>query len=362
MVRILLRDSIILRGKELEPIKGYIYVEDDKIAYVGLGKVREEHEVAELYVTARERIILPGTITPVTWVSLYPFRLLLLSGNLQYYEVFQVIGKDEVYYASLLAGYELLKHGVTTVGIMDQVYQEEVIRALFDIGLRILVLVDPYMNDVVNAYNRWDGKEGRIKVYVLVETSTDARRYADIVGRDRIVAKPGKIVSGANIFIDPVTPLELHKTIISSMFLDKWVKGCGLTIGLALKYSMFDIAHKLVLKGKANGKEALVHIITRNAEVMGLENTGVIDEGYKADLVVLNASEPPGWPPIPLESNIFYEHIMGLDLRTETVIIDGEIALDVGEPLNVGYEKIYKAKEKVSSLVEEYAKRVKEGT
>jgi len=357
MVRILLRDSIVLRGKELEPIRGYVYVEDDKIVHVGLGEVREEHEVAELYITARERIILPGTITPSTWVSLYPFRLLLLSGNLQYYEVFQVVGKDEVYYASLLAGYELLKHGVTTVGIMDQVYQEEAIRALFDIGLRILVLVDPYMNDVANMYNRWDGKEDRVKVYALVEAPADARKYADIVGRDRIVAKPGKIISGANVFIDPVTPLEPHKTVISSMFLDKWIKGCALAIGLALKYSMFDVARKLVLKGKANGKEALVHIITRNAEVMSLKNIGVIDEGFKADLVVLNASEPPGWPPIPLESDVFYEYIMGLDLRAETVIIDGETVLDAGEPLNVGYEKIYKAKEKVSSLVEEYAKR-----
>ena len=362
MVRILLRDSIVLRGRELEPIRGYVYVENDKIVHVGLGEVREEHEVAELYITARERIILPGTITPSTWVSLYPFRLLLLSGNLQYYEVFQVVSKDEVYYASLLAGYELLKHGVTTVGVMDQVYQEEAIRALFDIGLRILVLVDPYMNDVVSMYNRWDGKEDRVKVYALVEAPADARKYADIVGRDRIVAKPGKIISGANVFIDPVTPLEPHKTVISSMFLDKWIKGCALTIGLALKYSMFDVAYKLVLKGKANGKEALVHIITRNAEVMGLKNIGVIDEGFKADLVVLNASEPPGWPPIPLESDVFYEYIMGLDLRTETVIIDGETVLDAGEPLNVGYEKIYKAKEKVSSLVEEYAKRVKERT
>ena len=50
---------------------------------------------------------------------------------------------------------------------------------------------------------------------------------------------------------------------------------------------------------------------------------------------------------------------MSLSGRVETVIVDGETILDMGEPLNVGYEKIYKAKERLSSTVEEYYGRLR---
>lgn len=360
MVRILLRDAIVLKGRALEPVEGYVYIEDNRINYVGVGEVKEEHEMAELYITAKEKIVLPGTITPATWASLYPFRLLLLSGKVHHYELFQVLSRDDVYYASILAGYELLKHGVTTIGILDQVHQDQVIRALFDVGFRVLVLVDPYINNLLSTYNEWDNKDGRVKVYALVESSVDARKYSDIVGRDRVVAKPGRIIGGASVFIDPVSSVKPEQTIITSMLIDKWVNGCALALGLSLKYSMFNIARRLVLEGKTNSRDALIHVTMRGGEVMGLKDTGVVDKDYKADIVVLNTSEPPGWPPIPLDIDQFYDYILELDSRVETVIIDGEPVLDAGEPLNIGYEKVYKAKEKVSSIVEEYVKRVKE--
>lgn len=360
MVRILLRDAIVLKGRALKPIEGYIYVEDNKVKHVGVGEVKEEHEIAELYITAKEKIVLPGTITPATWVSLYPFRLLLLSGKIHHYELLQVLGKDDVYHASILAGYELLKHGVTTIGILDQVHQDQVVRALFDVGFRVLVLVDPYVNDLLSTYNEWEDRDGRVKVYALVESSIDARKYSDIVGKDRIIAKPGRMIGGASIFIDPASTVSPERTIVTSMLIDKWVDGCAPALGLSLKYSMFDVARRLVLKGKTSSKNALIHVTVRGGEVMGLKDTGVIDRGYRADIVVINTSEPPGWPPIPLDIGQFYDYILELDSRIETVVIDGEPVLDVGEPLNIGYEKVYKAKEKVSSIVEEYVKRVKE--
>ncbi len=359
MVRILVRNGIILEGKDLAPIKGYVYVKDDMIEYVGEGEVSEEHEVAELHINAKDKIVLPGTISPITWVSLYPFRVLLVSGLVKPHEVVQVLSRDDVYSASILAGYELLKHGVTTVGVLDQYNLDQVVRALYDIGLRILVLVDPYVNNLELYMKEWDGKDNRVKVYVLVESPVDARRYADEFGKDRIVSKPGKMIAGTTIYVDPPTIVSPNHTVITVLALDRWVKGCGLALGISLKYSMFDLALTLASKRSVGFKEALKHSSLITAKAMGLDKIGSLSKGYKADLVILNTSEPPGWPPNPIDHDVYYEYIMSLSGRVETVIVDGETILDMGEPLNVGYEKIYKAKEKLSSIVEEYYERLR---
>ncbi len=359
MVRTLIRNGIILEGEDLVPSKGYVYIKDDVIGYVGKGEVSEEHEVAELHINAKDKIVLPGLISPATWISLYPFRVLLTSGLLKPHEVVQVLSRDDVYSASILAGYELLKHGVTTVGVLDQHSLDQVVRALYDIGLRVLVLVDPYVNNLEYYVKEWDDKDGRVKVYVLVESPVDARRYAEDFGKDRVISKPGKMIAGATIYIDPPTVVSPNQTVITALALDKWAKGCGLALGVSLKYSMLDLALTLANKHNIGFKEALKHSSLITARAIGLDRVGSLSKGYKADLIVLNTSEPPGWPPNPVDHEVYYKYVMLLSGKVETVIVDGETILDMGEPLNVGYEKIYKAKEKLSSIVEEYYERLR---
>ncbi len=359
MVRILLRNATILYGKELKMLpRGFIYINGANIEKVGEGDPPEEYRLAELYLTADDRLIVPGAMSPATYISFYPFRYLLLKNLVNPFEVSSTLSANDYYYISLMAGYELVKNGVTTIGVLDQENMNTVARGLFEIGLRIILLVDPYVNDIDKIINEWEGKENRVHVYALVESSIDARKLSEKLGADRIVAKPSKMPGGAKILIDPPGIIRPKDTIVSFPNLHRWVSGVGLTIGLAPRYSMFDIARRLWVTGKASPRDALIHISSRVAEILGLNDIGAVAEGMKPDIVVFDFSEPPNWPLIPFES-VVYEILLESQHKVETVIVNGEIIVDGGEPLNVGYDKVYKAKEKITGIVVDLINKLK---
>ncbi len=359
MVRILLRNATILYGKELKILpKGFIYLEDASVKKIGKDEPPEEYELAELYLSANNRLVMSGTISPATYVSFYPFRYLLLKGLVNPFEILSVLSVDDYYYISLMAGYELVKNGVTTIGVLDQENMHAIIRGLFEIGLRLILLVDPYVNDIDKLINEWEGKENRVHVYALVESSIDARRLSEKLGVNKIVAKPSKMPGGAKILIDPPGMIRPNDTIITFPNLHRWTSGAGLAIGLAPHYSMLDVACRLWITGKATSREALIHISSRVAEIFGLERIGVLAEGARPDIIVLDFSEPPSWPLVPFE-DIVYDMLLEAHHRVETAIVNGEVIVDGGEPLNVGYDKVYKAKEKITGIVVDLIKKLK---
>ncbi len=359
MVRILIRNAAILYGEELDVIpKGFIYLENGNIIKIGEGTPPDEYKLAELYLSLESRLVVPGTISPVTRISFYPFRYLLLKGIITPFELSSILSVNDYYNISLMAGYELLSNGVTTVGIIDQENIHTIARGLFEVGLRLLLLVDPYANDVDKIIREWDGRENRVRVYVLVESSIDARKYSEKLGNNRVVAKPSKMPGGARILIDPPGMIKPENTIITFPNIHRWAPGAGLAIGVAPQYSMFDVARRLWIKDKVSSKEALKYASMRPAEIFGLEDFSVLVEGSKSDIIVLDFSKPPSWPLIPFR-DIIYDILLDLYHRVETVIINGEVVVDGGEPLNVGYDKIYKAKEKITAIVEDIIKKLK---
>ncbi len=359
MVRILLRNATVLYGKELNIIpRGYVYLEDDQIKKIGDGEPPEDYRLAELYITANDRLIMPGTLSPVTYISFYPFRYLLLKNLVNPLDILSTLSTNDYYNISLMAGYELVKNGVTTVGVLDQENLHTIARGLYEIGLRILLLVDPYVNDLDKIVEEWDGKDGRVHVYALVESSIDARKYSAKLGLNRIVAKPAKMPGGAKILVDPPGMIRPSDTVVTFLNIGRWVNGVGLSIGVAPQYNMFDIARRLWITGKTSSREALVHATSRTAEIFSLENLGVVVEGAKPDIIVLDFSEPPSWPLIPFD-DVVYDMVLDSNRRIETVIVNGEVIVDGGDPLNVGYDKVYKAKEKITDLVGELIKKLR---
>ena len=163
---------------------------------------------------------------------------------------------------------------------------------------------------------------------------------------------------GAKILVDPPGMIRPSDTVVTFLNIGRWVNGVGLSIGVAPQYNMFDIARRLWITGKTSSREALVHATSRIAEIFSLENLGAVAEGAKPDIIVLDFSEPPSWPLIPFD-DIVYDMVLDSNRRIETVIVNGEVIVDGGDPLNVGYDKVYKAKEKITDLVGELIKKLR---
>ena len=72
--------------------------------------------------------------------------------------------------------------------------------------------------------------------------------------------------------------------------------------------------------------------------------------GAPATIIVLDSNSPTGWSPIPER---IYEQVVFGKLNVETVIVDGEVIVDGGEPLTVGQEEIVKAKGKLEEIMED---------
>lgn len=84
-------------------------------------------------------------------------------------------------------------------------------------------------------------------------------------------------------------------------------------------------------------EEAFCMATVNGAKALGFENTGIIKEGYQADMVLLDLSKPHYYPQYNLLSNIAYA-AQAADV--ETVFVDGKILYDKGEYKTLDKEKI----------------------
>uniref|UniRef100_A0A7J3ZJY7 Amidohydrolase n=1 Tax=Fervidicoccus fontis TaxID=683846 RepID=A0A7J3ZJY7_9CREN len=118
-VAILFYDYNILGSRGV--FKGYIYVEDGKIAEIGVGQPPEDLKRADMFYRGHNRLILPGFSSPLTHLSLYPFRV-LVGRAIDFYRAWSAVRKlDERDYASLVsvAVKSLVERGYTSIAFMD---------------------------------------------------------------------------------------------------------------------------------------------------------------------------------------------------------------------------------------------------
>lgn len=99
------------------------------------------------------------------------------------------------------------------------------------------------------------------------------------------------------------------------------------------------IVHKAVNNDATiiNAYEVLNMATVNGAKALGLDNIGRIEEGYVADLILLDVDKPHFYPKHSVVSNMVYS-AQGSDV--DTVIINGEILMRNREFSKIDFEKI----------------------
>ncbi|MCD6428160.1 MAG: amidohydrolase family protein [Desulfurococcales archaeon] len=135
--------------------------------------------------------------------------------------------------------------------------------------------------------------------------------------------------------------------------LSRWSPDEGLGIGVRSSYSMLDVVREVTWRTGKHPLDVLVASTLINASLIGFDNLGAIDVGSRANIVMFNMSEPPGWP-IPSNINSIVKAVVEGDLRVESLIVNDDIVVDAGETLNVGADLIKKAVGRLEPVIKKY--------
>ena len=300
IVKLLFADVHVLGvGWSIE--NGYVYVVDENIEGVGEGEPPLEYQYAEMVSGGRGRLVVPG-FTAYTIASSYAFRALVKPPKL--YSVIGRLSYEQAYYASLLAFYELSISGFAAV-ISVEPNPEPVARALYDSGLGGLILIPlncsgfkPIDNPKKLLDILLQKYKGRVRVGLLA-----------CGGKPDWVSEEAIVVSG-----EP--PLKL--------VWNPWLV-LGEDVELGLKKLVLEPSRSLGLGEPLKPKS-------------------------KANLVVVDVSEPPAW--MPSTKLVGWEWLAGSVPRVETVVSWGNLVVDGGQHLYVGVEACRKAKQVLAEAVE----------
>lgn len=88
---------------------------------------------------------------------------------------------------------------------------------------------------------------------------------------------------------------------------------------------------------KLDGEEAVKMATINGAKALGINNLGIIKEGYLADLIMINLNKPNLIPNHNIHSNIVFS---ANGSEVEYVIINGKIIMRKAEFLNIDKERI----------------------
>ncbi|HCC07478.1 MAG TPA: N-ethylammeline chlorohydrolase [Clostridiales bacterium] len=99
-----------------------------------------------------------------------------------------------------------------------------------------------------------------------------------------------------------------------------------------------------------NVDTALKVATVNGAKALGIENLGQVKEGYKADLIIIDANKTYYYPKTNIKSQIVYS---GNAEDIETVIINGKIVMKGRQMLTMDEEKVkYEAQKAYEKLIE----------
>lgn len=83
--------------------------------------------------------------------------------------------------------------------------------------------------------------------------------------------------------------------------------------------------------------DALKMATSNGAKALGFDDVGIIKEGMKADLALINIDKPHYYPRHNMISNLVYS---GQGNDVETVIVDGKILMEKGEFKTIDFEEV----------------------
>jgi len=368
MVSILINGATILTLSVIhDPVieKGYIYVKNGKIMEVGKGEPPEDLKYPELLINGTGRIVMPGLSTAFTSITLYPFRYRVTDVNWRYIKEFlTTLTRTDVYYLAAMAFMEMMSRGVTSALVSD-IYLDNVARAAHDAG--IYVTLAPPLNAGLEDFNpenevrllmsRWHRKVSEVRAALLTyEELTE--EFTNLLDKYRLrgyVLKAKRVMSELSniVYINPRCSVSDTLDVIRyGDGISHWVNGEGLGIGVSPAYSMINVVRDTSLRTGVNEIDVLHAAVVVNNKLIG-HSLGSIDVGATANIIMLDTSSPPGWPP-PKRINDIVRAIIHGDLRVETVIVGDNILVDAGEPLTLGSDVVMKARSRFDDKVGEY--------
>lgn len=366
MVKILVNGASILTFSIKEKAligSGFVFSSDGRITAVSEGEPPEELRYPELLITGKERLVMPGFSTAYTNLSLYPLRygrnLTDLSVGLDY---LRKLARTDMYFLASMGLAELISRGVTSALVVD-IYLDEVARAVSDLGFSAVLApplncgLDEFApdNELKLLLNRWHGKVEGVSAGVAVcgELSEKALALAKEHGL-KVFVIGGEVEEHSPegvevLYINPARGSG-ERVIRWGDQLSRWQPGEGLGIGVRPSYSMIDVVREVVHRTSKHPLDVLYAATVRNPSLIGLSGIGPIEQGLKTNLVMLDASEPPGWP-LPRNLDEVSRAVTEGNLEVETVILNDEILVDSGETLTVGSDIITKAKKRLTSVL-----------
>ena len=155
--------------------KADILIEDDRIKKIGI--INEE---VDKVIDATKKAVMPGLINAHVHSAMSVFRgyndeLELMNWLKEMWKVEDRMKKEDVYYASMISGIEMLKSGTTTFND-HYFFEEQTAKVAEDLGLRAILSrciigegedASTRIAEAESLYNEWHNKcNGRIKVCV----------------------------------------------------------------------------------------------------------------------------------------------------------------------------------------------------
>ena len=368
MVKILIKDATIFTLSSRHDLlidRGYVFIKDGTIAGVGKGEPPEDLQYPELLINGSGRLVMPGLSSAITSVTLYPLRYRL--GGISWCEVgdyLSVLTRTDVYYLAALTFVELVARGVSSVMVTD-IYLDNVARAASDVGIYATLAV-PFdcgikdfnpESELKLLINRWHGKVEGIKAAILTCREDNEKVYslAKELGIKVFVLKPPstKVLKYGNVVC--INPAEGGGVGVVRFGddLSRWAPDEGLGIGVRPSYSMLDVVREVAWRTGKHPLDVLVSSTLINTSLIGFDGLGAIDVGSRANIVMFNMSEPPGWP-IPSNINSIVKAVVEGDLRVESLIVNDDVVVDAGETLNVGADLIKKAVSRLEPVIKKY--------
>lgn len=96
-------------------------------------------------------------------------------------------------------------------------------------------------------------------------------------------------------------------------------------------------------------EEALKMATKNGMEILGWKDSGVIKEGYKADIIILDLNKPHFYPRHNLISHLVYS---ASSADVDTVIVDGKVLMEKRELKTLDEERIkFEAEKRAFDLI-----------
>ena len=380
-MKILLKNVLMISAYNAEPVKGNVIVENGKIAGINTCDCMEEDQFDEIE-DLSGLLVIPGAMNTHTHVAMTLFRGFydglemkrwldsILRAETRLYD-------EAVYYASLVGTAEMVRHGCTAFVDM-YFFEDAVARAVRDIGIRAYLTrgivdvdggLDKRIRENIDIFEQWHGYDGRIWVgfgphapytcsmrclekvarireelntFVtihLYETADERCKYrmedlektgilenailvhcvhppenfTEVVGKHRIL-----------VSLNPASNMKLGNGI--PPFMEYLEKGIPLSVGTdgAASNNSLNVWKELYLCAliagdRVNPSELFAMLWEMPGKFFG--KLGRLQEGYEADLVVINPEVPECVPLGSLRNNLVYSGIPG---EVVYVMVKGE--------------------------------------